>query len=75
MYRFYAAYCMEQSLLSAIEQKDDESIMQSGLKKFHTILGLELKSRLAANSNSVCIDLTMTDVTKVDGKTFAETGH
>ena len=73
MYGFYAAYCTEQSLLSAIEQKDNkevESIMQSALKKFHTILGLELKSQLAANSNSVtaCIDLTMTDVTKVDGK-------
>ena len=78
MYRFYAAYCTEQSLLSAIEQKDDkevESIMQSVLEKFHTILGLELKSQLAANGNSVCIDLTMTDGTKEDSEAIMEIGH
>ena len=77
MYRFYAAYCTEQSLLLAIEQKDDnevESIMQSALEKFHAILGLELKSQLAANKNSVCIDLTTADGKKDSSKTFAEIG-
>ena len=77
MYRFYAAYCTEQSLLSAIEHKNDkevESIMKSTLEKFHTILGLELKSHLITN-NGVCIDLTMADLPKKDVETVVKTSH
>ena len=77
MYRFYAAYCTEQSLLSAIEQKNDkevESIMKSTLEKFHTTLGLELNSCLITK-NGVCIDLTTDDPPKKDVETVAKASH
>ena len=77
IYRFYAAYCTEQSLVSAIEQKNNrevESIMKSALEKFHTILGLELKSHLITN-NDVCIDLTMDDSPEKDIETAAKSSH
>ena len=77
MYRFYEAYCTEQSLLSAIEHKNDkevESIIESTLEKFHTILGFQFKSHLLTN-NGLCIDLTTDDLPKKDLKTTAETSH
>ena len=77
MYRFYEAYCTEQSLLSAIEHKSDsevDDIMKSTLEKFHTILGLESKSYLVIN-NSSYIDLTMDDLPKKDVKTAAKFSH
>ena len=77
MYRFYEAYCTEQSLLSAIEHKSDnevESIITSTLEKLHTILGLESKSYLVTN-NSSYIDLTMDDLPKKDVKNTAKSNH
>ena len=77
MYRFYAAYCSEQSLLSAIEQRNDkevEDIMKSALEKFHTILGLQLKSHLVTN-NDICIDLTMDNPPEKYVETVVKTEH
>lgn len=77
MYRFYTAYCTEQSLLSTIEQKNEkevESIMKNAVEKFHTILGLQSKSHSISN-NGLFIDLTVDKLTQKDAKTAAETGY
>jgi len=60
VFRFYEAYCCEQSLTAAVEAKSTEEInviMDSTLKKFHNILGLKFKP-LVGTSSEACIDLT-----------------
>ena len=60
MFRFYEAYCCEQSLTTAVEAKNTEEInviLDNTLKKFYNILGLKFKPLLGTNSET-CIDLT-----------------
>ena len=60
MFRYYLAYCCEQSLTAALEAKNTEEInvtMDNTLKKFHNILGLKFKPLLGTSSEA-CIDLT-----------------
>lgn len=63
--------------MSAIEQKNNkevEGIMKNTLEKFHTILGLQLKSHLVTN-NDICIDLTMDNPPEKHVGTVVKTGH
>ena len=60
MFRFYEAYCCEQSLTTAVEAENTEEInviLDNTLKKFHNILGLKFKPLLGTTSET-CIDLT-----------------